>query len=119
MDPLRMLPLNPRDFLILLALSDGKLHGYGIVKAAQSQAGGGVRLDPANLYRSLKRMVRTALVEEADPDPDDGSDAARRRYYAITDVGRSVLSAEAAGLATLMATARAKKVFSSVGLKTR
>src|SRR6185503_5506670 len=54
-DPPRHLPLNPRELVILASLLDGPLHGYGIIKAVEDRSDSGVLLDPANLYRVLRR----------------------------------------------------------------
>lgn len=100
------LPLHARDFLILLALADGELHGYGLVKAIEAESEGEVVMDPANLYRSLRRLERDGLVEEMDGAPDDGDE--RRRYYGLTEFGRSVTAAEAARVSRLVRVARLK-----------
>lgn len=107
MDPYEALPLNPKDFLILLALSRDDLHGYGIVKAAEEHSDGKIRFDPANLYRSLKKLERDGLVREADPPTEVGPEDSRRRYYGITEFGRVVVSAEAQRLVKLTQGARA------------
>lgn len=106
--PEKLLPLSPRDFLVLFSLaSSGEQHGYGIVKAVERESDGTVSLDPANLYRALKRLIRDGLVREAErrAAPDAGDE--RRRYYAITDFGRKVVALEAARLARLADAARA------------
>ena len=51
-------PLNPRDYLILLSLSKSPWHGYGLLKDIARLTENGVRFGPANLYRSLKRMIK-------------------------------------------------------------
>lgn len=106
MDPLDHLPLSPRDFLILLVLADGPLHGYGILKAVEARVGDEVPLDPANLYRSLKRLRRDAIVEEAEAPPRDDPPPEQRRYFALTAFGREVVAAEAARLERLTDVAR-------------
>lgn len=88
-DPTDTLPLAPRDLLILVALSDGPLHGYGIVKAVEERSEAGVRMDPANLYRVLRRMRSAGWVEECDVEEDD-----RRRTHGLTARGAAVLRAE-------------------------
>jgi DNA-binding PadR family transcriptional regulator len=103
-----MLPLSPRDFLILFALVEGERHGYGLVKDVERQSNGVVRIDPANLYRSLKRMIGQGLVAESGRRPSPESDDERRRYYRITDLGAEVVAAEASRLSELAAAARAK-----------
>lgn len=104
-DPIDLLPLNPRDYLILFALVEGELHGYGLVKAVEQESGGDVTMDPANLYRSLKRLTRDGLVTESEE-----ADVERRRYYRLTDFGRRVVAAEAARLTRLARSAEAKRL---------
>lgn len=107
MNALDHLPLSPRDFLILLVLADAPLHGYGILKAVERRMGDEVPLDPANLYRSLKRLRRDGIVEEAEP-PEAGDDVPleQRRYFTLTETGRAVVAAEAARLERLTRVAR-------------
>ena len=96
------LPLAPRDLLVLAVLGDGPLHGYGIVKAVEARSATGVFLDPANLYRALRRMRRDGWVEEVAGDGGDG----RRRTFSLTPSGRAVLSAEVRRLEALLAHVR-------------
>jgi len=110
MDPQSLIPLNPRDYLILFTLVSEDRHGYGIVKRVEADSGGQVSLDPANLYRAIKRLIRTGLVVEADERPAPESGGQRRRYYAITDFGREVVALEAARLARLADAARVEKL---------
>ena len=74
MDHEKHLPLAPRDLLILAVLGEGPLHGYGIIKAVEVRSRAGVLLDPANLYRVLRRMrgvgwIREAASEGPGPEP--------------------------------------------------
>ena len=105
-----LLPLAPRDYLILFALVDGGLHGHGILKAIESESGG-VPFDPANLYRSLRKLERDGLVLETKPRRGDAS-AQRRRSYELTPLGRTALGAEAERLARLADSARKRKLLS-------
>ena len=102
-----LLPLQPRDYLILLALVDGALHGHGLLKAVEAQAGG-VLFDPANLYRLLRKLEREDLVQEVKPADQRGD--TRRRQYTLTTLGRSVLVAESGRLVQLADNARARKL---------
>jgi DNA-binding PadR family transcriptional regulator len=52
------LPLKPLDLEILLALADEDLHGYGLVQAVAAHTDGLISLDPGNLYRVIKRLLR-------------------------------------------------------------
>jgi DNA-binding PadR family transcriptional regulator len=110
MQPTDLIPLNPRDYLVLFSLTEGARHGYGIVKEIERESAGRVRVDPANLYRSLKRMIASGLIIEAPGEEADEPGAERRKYYAITDFGRQVVSLEAARLAELTAVARQREL---------
>jgi DNA-binding PadR family transcriptional regulator len=101
MDYEKHLPLAPRDLLILSVLAEGPLHGYGIIKAAELRSRSGVLLDPANLYRVLRRMRRVGWIREAG-----GSDDSRRKAYQITATGKAILSAELKRLERLLRHAR-------------
>jgi len=93
-------PLAPRDLLILSALAERRLHGYGIIKAVEDRSRSKVLLDPANLYRVLRRMRRDGWIREID-DPDD-TEEARRRTYVITPAGITILRAEVERLDSLI-----------------
>ena len=95
------LPLAPRDLLVLSVLAAEPLHGYGIIKAVEARSESGVLLDPANLYRALRRMLKSGWLEEVATDGD-----ARRRTFALTSKGRSVLQAEIRRLEELLSQAR-------------
>ena len=101
-------PLNPRDFLILLALADGERHGYGLIKDIETLSDGEVPMDPANLYRALKRLVKSGQVQDLGRRSVDESQ--RRRYYALTPLGRRLAAAEAARLEKLAAVARTRRL---------
>jgi DNA-binding PadR family transcriptional regulator len=110
MDPESLLPLNPNDYLILFTLVAGERHGYGIVKEVEKESRGRIRIDPANLYRSMKRLTRDGLVKDADCRPAAEAQGERRRYYAITDFGRRVVTLEASRLAELVEAGRDRKL---------
>ena len=101
------LPLNPRVFAILLALTEGEAHGYRIKQMVEARSAGTIKLDPGALYRSIARLVDDGWIAESEERPDAEADDSRRRYYTLTSVGRAVLSAEATRLAGLIDLARA------------
>ena len=101
MDPHHHLPLAPRDLLILAVLAEGPLHGYGLIKAVEARSESGVLLDPANLYRVLRRMTGLGWIRAVE-GPGDG----RRRTYEIAPDGRTVLRAELTRLEHLLEQAR-------------
>ncbi len=63
-DPAELLPLTPAVFHILLALSSGECHGYGIMLEVNKVTGGQLHLGPGTLYRSIQRMLIDGLIEE-------------------------------------------------------
>ena len=86
--------LTPAVFHILLALSGGELHGYGIMKQVESDSQGKVKMGAGTLYGSLKRMLDAGLVAESGKRIDLEMDDARRIYYRITGVGEKSLATE-------------------------
>jgi DNA-binding PadR family transcriptional regulator len=107
--PEALLPLTPAVFHILLVLADGKSHGYAIMREVERVTGGGLRLGPGTLYRSIQRMVVDGLIEELDIGIDEADDE-RRRYYRLTRFGERVARAEARRLAALVKAARARQL---------
>jgi len=107
------IPLKHVDFLVLLVLMEGELHGYGIVKAIGERTDGQIRLEPGNLYRYVRRLVERGLVVETDARPVPEADDERRRYYEATDLGRDVLQSEVSRLRALI------EDFDSTGLVPR
>jgi DNA-binding PadR family transcriptional regulator len=101
------LPLKAVDFHILLTLTDGPLHGYGIVKGIEERSEGGIRLEPGNLYRYVRRLVEAGMVEAADRRSTGDESSERRRDYRITTFGRRVLTADAERMRALVALADA------------
>jgi DNA-binding PadR family transcriptional regulator len=109
-DPRRFLPLTPQQFHILLALTDGHLHGYAIIRDVAERTDGALRLGTGTLYTALGRLEALALVEESDRRPVASKDDERRRYYRLTAAGKAVLRAETERLETLVRHARRKGV---------
>lgn len=109
-DPQQFLPLKARDYEILFVLAREDLHGYGLVKEIDARTKGLLRLEPASLYRRLRKLMAVGLVEAADERPAPEADDERRRYYRITLLGRQVLSAEAARMRSLVREAEAQRL---------
>lgn len=101
LDPTSFLPLPQAQFHVLVALTDGERHGYAIMQAVEDSSGGIVRMGPATLYGTLKRLVEQGLAEELARRPA-GDDDQRRRYYRLTGLGQRVCTAEANRLAGLV-----------------
>jgi len=108
-DTQRFIPLKPHWFHIMLSLADGEQHGYAIMQEVLNRTTGKVRLWPATLYGSIKRLIEAGLIEESDERPAPELDDARRRYYRLTALGRRVLDAECDRLQELVRTIRVKQ----------
>ena len=105
----RLLPLRPVTFQILLTLAGGERHGYGITLDIAGRTSAKMRLEPGNLYRSLRAMLDDRVIEESERRPAPDLDDERRRYYRITPLGRRVAAAEIACLEAVIADAKARK----------
>ena len=100
-NPTSFLPLPLAQFHVLVALTSGEMHGYAIMQAVEDSSDGIVRMGPATLYGTLKRLVDAGLAEELNeiPSPEDDQ---RRRYYRLTSIGERVCAAESTRLARLV-----------------
>ncbi len=100
-DPESYLPLPPTQFHVLVSLTAGQRHGYAIMKDVEKTSNGLVRMGPATLYGTLKRLVDGGLAEDPGHQPGRDDDQ-RRRYYRLTALGERVCTAEADRLAGLV-----------------
>ncbi len=53
-------------------LAEAPLHGYALIEAVEQRSSSGVLLDPANLYRVLRRMNGLGWIQPSGRP--DGSD---------------------------------------------
>ncbi len=102
------LPLSRVDFLVLLVLTDGERHAYGIVKQIAERTEGKVRPLPGNLYAVMRRLMASGLVTRSVRERAPDLSNRDRRYYCITDLGREVLAADAAMMESLVRQAAAR-----------
>ena len=100
------LPIPQAQYHVLVALSGGAHHGYAVMQAVEESSNGVVRMGPATLYGTLRKLCDAKLVKEVKRRPDDADDP-RRRYYQLTPLGRDVCLAESDRLASLVARSRA------------
>jgi DNA-binding PadR family transcriptional regulator len=105
------LPLTPAMFQILLALADGEKHGYAILKEVSRRTEEKVRLSAGTLYGNLARLESSGMIVESGRRPVFGLDDERRRYYRLTEFGRSVAVAEARRMEEALSQAHAKHLF--------
>jgi DNA-binding PadR family transcriptional regulator len=107
--PESFLPLKSNWFHILISLVGEEQHGYGIMQDVLERTEGKVRLWPATLYGSLKRLITEGLIVESGDRPAREFDDARRRYYKLTPLGRRVLNLESERLHDLVRALHAKR----------
>ncbi|MGH7491675.1 MAG: PadR family transcriptional regulator [bacterium] len=110
----RNAPLTPAVFHILLALSSGERHGYGIMKQVEVDSQGHVAMGAGTLYGSLKRMLDAGLVTESDKRVDPEMDDERRIYYRITGAGAKALAAELKRYKDLLKLAQERKLYPKI-----
>ena len=81
------------DVLVLRALAQGPMHGYGVATLIHERTDGDLAVEDAALYQALHRLDRQGLVE-AEWGPSENN--RRARYYTLTRAGRRRLREEAA-----------------------
>ena len=89
--------LSDPGLLILASLAGGEKHGYGILEDIARFSS--VRFEPGTLYGALARLEREGLIAALEP-------AGRRRPYALTPSGHSVLEARLATMERVVAVGR-------------
>ena len=102
-----LLPLTPRVFLILWALTDGERHGYRLLREVEELSRGRVTIKPGSLYEAIQTLESRGLIEATTNDEEAGR---QRRDYRLSAFGRQVLDAEAQRLADLVEDLRASKL---------
>lgn len=80
-------------FLTLTALVGVTRHGYGLLAEVRELSEGRVEMKVGTLYGLLDRLVAEGLVGH---DREEVHQGRRRRYYCLTDDGRTALEAEVA-----------------------
>jgi DNA-binding PadR family transcriptional regulator len=104
-----LLPLKPKVLHLLLAVADGPRHGYGIMQEVAERTEGQVRLWPAALYGLLRELEKADWIVESGTRPAAEEDDERRRYFALTPLGKRVLDAEVRRLEAIVHHARASR----------
>ncbi len=80
----KYLPLSEATFYVMLAL-DEPLHGYAVMQKVESISEGNVIIGPGTLYGAFTTLEKQGLIEKI-------SEEDRRKTYALTAKGRSVLA---------------------------
>ena len=77
------------DTFILARLENGDSYGYEINKTVGELTNGELELKEATLYTCFRRLEAAGHIISYWGDENTG---ARRRYYAITDLGKELLA---------------------------
>lgn len=93
-----MTPLSESTYLVLLALHDEPLHGYGIIKRIEQVSGGQFIIAPGTLYGVLNNLQAQKLIETLKQEQD----SRKKRTYTITPKGLEVLGEERSRLRRMM-----------------
>lgn len=109
-DPRSFLPLTPLAFHVLLAVAESPLHGYAVIQEVSARTEGLIQLRSGTLYTLLQRLVQLGLIHEPHERPPEADDDSRRRYYGLTDLGRSVLKGDLRRLDAAVSEGRRKRV---------
>jgi DNA-binding PadR family transcriptional regulator len=112
-DAATLLPLKPLVFQVLLALNESERHGWSLVREIQERTGHR-RILPANFYRTLRGMLADGLIEEAG-HRTTADDDERRRYFAVTPLGREAARLEARRMQDLVADSRTRRLLGARG----
>jgi len=83
-------PLSESTYLILLALYQGPLHGYGIIKEIENTSEGTYIIAPGTLYGVLKNLEKQELIETVALEKEKR----KKKTYCITVKGKGVLHSE-------------------------
>jgi DNA-binding PadR family transcriptional regulator len=75
--------------LVLAILAEGESYGYAILKRVRALSGGDLQWTDGMLYPLLHRLGRLGYVTTEWRVSPEGR---RRKYYSITDEGRSTLA---------------------------
>jgi len=78
-------------FLVLVALSGERLHGYGVIQSVAELSAGRVRLRAGTVYGALDRLESEGLVVADGEEVEQGR---TRRYYRITAGGLTAVEVE-------------------------
>lgn len=76
--------------IILKALLDEDRYGYDILREIEVKSGGQYKLKQPTLYSCLKRLEKQGLISSYWGDESD-TEGGRRRYYALTEAGKTIL----------------------------
>ena len=87
------------DMLILQALSEGAMHGYGVARWIEERTEGTLMIEEGSLYPALYRMEKRGWVASEWGASENNR---RARFYEMTDTGQKQLEDETQSWARLV-----------------
>jgi DNA-binding PadR family transcriptional regulator len=109
--------MTTRTLQILLALTEGPAHGYGVKQRVEERTDGQVRLGSGTLYEAVHRLVQQRWIEEVTVSDDEeaASGGPPRRFYALTADGRAALRDELRRMDEVVRYARRRDLLGDAG----
>jgi len=95
-------PMSESYYYILLCLSKGASHGYGIMQMTERLSGGDVKIGSGTMYGATTNMMKKGWITEVMSD-EPGTE--RKRLYSLTDSGKEALRNEIARLKRMLESA--------------
>ena len=92
-------PLSESYFYILLCLSKGANHGYGIMKQTEQLSEGQVKIGSGTMYGATSNMIKKGWIKEI---VSDEAGAEKKRLYTLTPDGNEAFKAEVARLKRML-----------------
>jgi transcriptional regulator len=92
------------DLLILRALRNGQLHGYGIAQRLRDVSDDVLQVGESSLYPALQRLLLDGYVRAEWGTSENNR---RARYYALTAAGRKQLGTETEAFERMVGAIRA------------
>ena len=93
-------PMSESYYYILLCLSKGPNHGYGIMQMTKTLSEGDVTIGSGTMYGATSNMMKKGWIEEIVSN-EPGLE--RKRLYCLTASGREALTAEINRLRRMLA----------------
>ena len=93
-------PMSESYYYILLCLSKGPNHGYGIMQMTKTLSEGDVTIGSGTMYGATSNMMKKGWIRETMEGQGE-----RKRLYTLTDEGRAALQNEILRLKRMLAAA--------------
>src|SRR6476619_3842395 len=79
------------EIILLILANTDRSHGTEISEIVEQGSEGKAKISPGSLYPALGRLKTREMITSTWADETDPNEAARRKYNAITDLGRLAL----------------------------